>query len=109
MRVAGHQSPVVEALTSIARRAVPVVGRTHLEATEENTMPPPAAAAAASPAPRACPTALTTLTAEAKVGFYQDPDDTARACAAYDWTRPPTSVPQLRGMMRTHPWKPASR
>lgn len=26
--------------------------------------------------------------AKSKVGFYQDPDDTARARAAYDWTRP---------------------
>ena len=32
---------------------------------------------------RATPTA-----SKAKVGFYQDPDHTARARAAYDWTRP---------------------
>lgn len=43
----------------------------------------PAAAARAPQPPRSTSTA-----GKAKVGFYQDPDDTARARAAYDWTRP---------------------
>jgi len=31
---------------------------------------------------------VTSTAGKAKVGFYQAPDDTARARAAYDWTRP---------------------
>ena len=42
--------------------------------------------AAAPRAPR--PARSTSTAGKAKVGFYQDSDDTARARAAYDWTRP---------------------
>ena len=42
--------------------------------------------AAATRAPR--PARSTSTAGKTKVGFYQDPDDTARARAAYDWTRP---------------------
>lgn len=41
---------------------------------------------AAARTPR--PARSTSTAGKAKVGFYQDPDDTARARAAYDWTRP---------------------
>lgn len=47
---------------------------------------PAAEPAAAARAPR--PARSTSTAGKAKVGFYQDPDNTARARAAYDWTRP---------------------
>lgn len=40
------------------------------------------------PTTRATPRGAGPGTAKSKVGFYQNPDDTARARAAYDWTRP---------------------
>lgn len=43
-----------------------------------------------TPTPSAAPPARRTSASagKAKVGFYQAPEDTARARAAYDWTRP---------------------
>jgi len=48
---------------------------------------PPGRTQAAARSPRGGGRAASTA-GKTKVGFYQDPDDTARARAAYDWTRP---------------------
>lgn len=52
----------------------PPVAQTSSEKTQKRTLPPTAAS--------------TIPAAKSKVGFYQYPTDTARARAAYDWTRP---------------------
>lgn len=49
-----------------------------------------AAASAPNPAPESSPAAAKGAPAKTKVGFYQSVEDTARARAAYDWTRPRT-------------------
>lgn len=56
----------------------PVLGVAGSPAARPDTTP-----SAAAPARRA-----STSAGKAKVGFYQAPEDTARARAAYDWTRP---------------------
>lgn len=65
-----------------APTADPVLGVASGTTTTEN--PPPAAATKTTP--RGAPATPT----KAKVGFYQAPADTARARAAYDWTRTTT-------------------
>jgi len=80
------QSPAIGRLRK-AVAADPVLGLA--AATAVNT-PPVAPPSAEKPqkgtlGPRAASAAAA---AKSKVGFYQDPTDTARARAAYDWTRP---------------------
>lgn len=54
---------------------------------EEPSRPGSQTAGRRAPRKAAAPVAADVGLAKAKVGFYQDPEDTARARAAYNWTR----------------------
>lgn len=77
------QSPAIGRLRK-APAADPVLGLAAATAVNTPTVAPPSAEKPqkGTLAPRAA------SAAKSKVGFYQDPNDTARARAAYDWTRP---------------------
>lgn len=84
LKKADHADPVL-GLASQPRPSVAEPGR-------EAAGDPPAATAAAT-RPRAAARSKQedvsrTGGAKVKVGYYQDPDDMARARSAYDWTRP---------------------
>ncbi len=80
------QAPAVGRLRK-APAADPVLGCAVARPVESPPVPP---TTAAKPRTRTPPLTApaTTKPGKSKVGFYQDPTDTARARAAYDWTRP---------------------
>lgn len=79
LRKAPVADPVLAAGTAVPTQEPGLPGGSRSEPTPASPTP----AADALRRARATPSA-----GKAKVGFYQDPDDTARARAAYDWTRP---------------------
>jgi len=80
------QAPAVGRLRK-APAADPVLGPAIAGPVDPPPVPP---TSAAKPEKRTFPptAAPTPKAGKSKVGFYQDPTDTARARAAYDWTRP---------------------
>lgn len=81
-----RKAPAVDPVLSAGSTSETVQGR----GPEVDQRKPAAAQPARAPAAVRVPRAerVTSTAGKAKVGFYQDPDDTARARAAYDWTRP---------------------
>ncbi len=83
-RAAGPDPAALAALTP------PTGGRLQKAAAHDPVLGPPAPAAAAPtdvPPDRRQRPGVAHAATKTKVGFLQDPDDTARARAAYEWTR----------------------